>query len=156
MLKLNIPGKGEFSFEYLVLDYNGTLALDGVPYDCVYNLLKELSKKLKIYVLTADTFGNVSKYADKLSAEVKILATNPISQAKDDIVKELGVNKTIAIGNGKNDEKMLKSSALGIALIQIEGLAKDTLLTSDIIYTSICDALQALINSKRLVASLRI
>ena len=155
MLKLNIPGRGEFSFEYLVLDYNGTLALDGVPYDCVYNLLMELSKKLKIYILTADTFGNVARYADKLSAEVKILTTGPISQAKDDIVKELGTDKTIAIGNGKNDEKMLKSSALGIALVQIEGLAKDTLLTSDIIFTSICDALQALINSKRLVASLR-
>ena len=156
MIEIKIPGFKNLTIEYLVLDYNGTLALDGVPYECVYQLLAKLSKKLDIYILTADTFGNVSKYAKKLSSEVKILSEMPISEAKNNFVINLGKENTIAVGNGKNDEKMLKTAALGIGLIQKEGICKDSLLQADIVYNSICDALSSILNIKRLVASLRI
>ncbi len=156
MIEIKIPGFKNLTIEYLVLDYNGTLALDGVPYECVYQLLEKLSKKLKIYILTADTFGNVSKYAQDLHSEVKILKELPISNAKNNFVLKIGQENTIAIGNGKNDEKMLGTAALGIGLIQKEGICKDTLLQADIVYNSICDALLSLLNIKRLIASLRI
>ncbi len=155
MIEIRIPDDKNLEIEYLVLDYNGTLALDGIPYDCVFSLLKKLSQNLKIYILTADTFGNVTKFKDKLSAEIKILKETPISLAKEKFVTKLGEKYVIAIGNGKNDEKMLDKAALGIALIQKEGISKDTLLKADIIFSSICDALKAILKPKRIVASLR-
>jgi soluble P-type ATPase len=155
MIEINIPGLNSFEFENLVLDYNGTLALDGIPYDCVYGLLELLSKNLNIYILTADTFGNVSRFADKLHSEVVILKSLPISNAKSEFVQKIGKEKTIAIGNGRNDEFMLQNAALGIGLIQKEGISTQTLKSADIIFVSICDALNAILHPKRLIAGLR-
>ena len=61
----------------------------------------------------------------------------------------------VAIGNGRNDGPMLKAAALGIALVQQEGGAVETLLSADIVSTSILDALDLLSHPQRLVATLR-
>ena len=156
MLTFNINGIGEINIEYIVLDYNGTIAKDGVPIDGVSKLLKELSKDVKIYILTADTFGNVSKYAKDLYAQVSILSQTPISKAKNDFVVKLGKDKIIAIGNGRNDALMLNSAVIGIGLMQKEGISKETLLNSDIIFYDINDALNAILHPKRLIASMRL
>jgi hypothetical protein len=47
MIKINIPGKDEIlELEHLVLDFNGTLALDGKIKPGVGELLSELSRIL--------------------------------------------------------------------------------------------------------------
>jgi soluble P-type ATPase len=61
----------------------------------------------------------------------------------------------VSIGNGRNDQLMLKASALGIAVILAEGIAAETLLASDVVCTSIIDALDLLRNPLRLTATLR-
>ena len=58
--------------------------------------------------------------------------------------------------NGRNDALMLKNAVIGIGLMQKEGISKETLLNSDIIFYDINDALDAILNPKRLIASLRI
>jgi len=58
MIEIDIPGFGPLKLENLVLDYNGTLAVDGVLIGGVGERLSVLSKKLTVYVITADTFGN--------------------------------------------------------------------------------------------------
>jgi soluble P-type ATPase len=70
-------------------------------------------------------------------------------------VSKLGVNRVVAIGNGHNDRKMLKAAALGIALIQVEGGAVETLVSADVVALNILDALELLRNPKRIVATLR-
>jgi soluble P-type ATPase len=59
------------------------------------------------------------------------------------------------IGNGNNDSEMVKNAILGIAIIGDEGCATPTLLQSDISCTNIADALELLLNEKRLIATLR-
>ena len=54
-----------------------------------------------------------------------------------------------------NDRKILSAAAVGIALIQREGGAAETLASADVVSTSILDALEFLRNPKRLVATLR-
>jgi soluble P-type ATPase len=49
---------------------------------------------------------------------------------------------------------MLKAAALGIALVQLEGGAVETLVSADIVSTSILDALDLLSHPQRLVATL--
>ena len=70
-------------------------------------------------------------------------------------VKDLGSSNVIAIGNGKNDVLMLKESALSIGIIQAEGAFYQVVNYSQVICTSINDALSLLINPKRLLATLR-
>jgi len=75
--------------------------------------------------------------------------------AKKNHIQNSDSNHVIAIGNGRNDRLMLKEAALGIALIQEEGASAESILAADLVCKPVNDALDLLINSKRLVASLR-
>ena len=55
MMTIEIPDYKTLELEYLVVDYNGTLAVDGEIRDGVKERLSRLSKDFTIYVLTADT-----------------------------------------------------------------------------------------------------
>ncbi len=61
MLTLDIPGRKPVEAEHLVLDYNGTLAVDGCIIQGVADRLKKLSSVIRVHVLTADTFGTAEK-----------------------------------------------------------------------------------------------
>ncbi len=60
-----------------------------------------------------------------------------------------------AIGNGRNDRLMLAACALGIGVYGGEGIAAETIAASDIVVQDIGAALDLLLQTKRLVASLR-
>ncbi len=57
MIDVTIPGYGALRLDYLVLDHNGTLAVDGILAPGVREGLEKLAEKLEIFVVTADTFG---------------------------------------------------------------------------------------------------
>ena len=52
MIEVNIPGFGDLALEHLVLDYNGTLALDGKLLPGVTEVLGALEKELAIHIVT--------------------------------------------------------------------------------------------------------
>jgi soluble P-type ATPase len=57
MINIDIPDYQNIEAKHLVLDYNGTLAIDGKLIDGTRQLLELIGRKLSIHVLTADTFG---------------------------------------------------------------------------------------------------
>jgi soluble P-type ATPase len=73
MLEIEIPGYKILHLEYLVLDYNGTLACDGQLLPGVEPRLRQLSRQLKIHVLTADTFGTVQEALAGVPVEISVL-----------------------------------------------------------------------------------
>ncbi len=155
MLELSIPGFGTFSVSCLVLDYNGTIACDGVPIQKVNSILEELSRSLSIHVLTADTFGNVRQELLCTACDVTVIGKDKQTEAKADYIRKLGAANVVAIGNGRNDVLMLREAALGIAVIQTEGAAVEALLAADLVTNSIQDALELLLYPLRAVATLR-
>jgi soluble P-type ATPase len=155
MIKIEIPGFKTINVEHLVLDFNGTLAIDGLFIEGVIGQLVQISFNLKVHVLTADTFSSVQNELRGLPISIKILETTEQDKQKSDYVKKLGSENVIAIGNGKNDVLMLKEAALSIGIIQAEGAFAQIINHSQIICTSIIDALSLLINHKRLLATLR-
>lgn len=155
MISIDIPGYKTIEIEHLVLDYNGTLAVDGKLIDGVRSLLHQLSEQLEIHVLTADTFGSSARELEGVNCSLKILDATAQDQQKEIVVQQLGKGKVVAIGNGFNDALMLKSAEIGIVLIQAEGAAAKTLLNADIVCPNIIDALNLFIHPKRLVATLR-
>ncbi|MGZ4955505.1 MAG: HAD family hydrolase [Methylobacter sp.] len=155
MISIDIPGFNKLGLTYLVSDYNGTLAVDGQLLPGVADILTALAPVIKIHVITADTFGLARSQLDGLPVELTIVPIESQAKTKLQFVTELGADTVVAIGNGRNDRKMLKAAAVGIALIQREGGSAKTIVKSDIICTSVIDALALLLNPKRLIATLR-
>jgi len=155
MLQINIPGGKRFELDHLVLDFNGTLALDGHLKQGVPPRLKQLSEVLKIFVLTADTHDSVHHEMNGLPCKVHVIPTDNQDEEKVKFIRKLGVEKTVCIGNGLNDRLMLKESQLGILVIQEEGIVTPSLLSSDVVCQTIADALDLLLKSDRLRATLR-
>jgi soluble P-type ATPase len=155
MLEIEIPGYGTLKLADLVLDYNGTLARDGELMAGVEDRLNTLSARLTIHVLTADTFGKASSRIAHLPCKLSVLGAGDQAKDKRDYVKRLGSDRTVAIGNGMNDRLMLHEARLGIAVLESEGTAVETLLSADIVATTILNGLDLLLYTKRLVATLR-
>lgn len=155
MITVQIPGFRELRLEHLVLDYNGTLAVDGILLPGVSDALKEVSGLLEVHVITADTFGKVHAQLGGLPLNVSILPSEQMDKSKLEYCRKLGLDRTVAIGNGRNDREMVKHVALGIAVIQGEGAATETLTSSLVVTTNIVNALQLLLQPLRLVATLR-
>jgi len=155
MIAIQIPGFRSIELHHLVMDYNGTLAIDGQLIEGVAERLEKLSTQIQIHVITANTFGRVKEQLRGFPVEMVILEGPDQARQKYDYVASLGANQTVAIGNGRNDRAMLKLSVLGMVTIQKEGAAIETIQAADVIVHDINDALDLLLNPLRLVASLR-
>ena len=155
MIEADIPFFGELRLEHLVLDFNGTLAEDGSLLPGVRETLSALAEKLKVHVLTADTFGKVRHEMAGLPCELIVLGSEEQAQVKANYVERLGASRVVCIGNGRNDKKMLESAALGIMVIQKEGAASECVASSKVLSRSVQEALSLLLNPMRLVATLR-
>jgi soluble P-type ATPase len=155
MIKVSIPGVGTWSLTTLVLDVNGTLAKDGLIPDKVIKKLNKLTKKLNLYFMTADTFGKIEAQKEKLPGQIIKISSFNEAEQKREFVEKVGSETVVAIGNGQNDSLMLATAKLGIAVIGPEGCALKSLLNSDIVVSSIEDAIELLITPKRIIATLR-
>lgn len=155
MVSLDIAAFGALALEHLVLDYNGTLAMDGRLLPGVKSRLDRLTRSLRIHVVTADTFGKARTSLANLDCRLEILASGAEDRAKAAYVRRLGAERVACIGNGRNDRLMLKTARLGVAVIQAEGAAVQTLAAADLVLPSIIDALDLFQKPRRLVASLR-
>jgi P-type E1-E2 ATPase len=155
MLELIIPGFGEVKIKNVVFDLNGTLAVDGLISDETRRQLKEVAKVLELYVLTADTHGTFNKEAEGLPVTGRITSKAIAAEEKLALVEELGAEQTIAVGNGNNDILMLKTAAIGIAVMGEEGASSQAIASADLVVKTTTDALNLLLYPKRLIASLR-
>lgn len=155
MLTLSIPGKGDLTLYYAVLDVNGTLATDGRLIEGVAERLDMLKGQLETHLLTADTHGTLAQIDAALGLTSWRINPGDEAEQKADYVERLGGEYVVAIGSGANDSGMLRASALSIAVLGAEGLCTDTLHAADMLAPSILDALDMLLAPKRIVATLR-
>ncbi len=155
MMVIDVPGHRRLELSHLVLDYNGTLAVDGKLLAGVADALRALAGELRIHVITADTFASAASNLAGLPLSRIRTPHQDQDVAKLDYVRGLGASSVVAIGNGRNDRRMLEAVALGIAVIQGEGAAIKTILAGDLVCTSILDALGLLREPRRLIATLR-
>jgi len=154
-LRIKIPGYGTLELKYLVMDYNGTLAVDGVVVKGVEQAFDMLAADLELHVITADTFGVAAENLDNMPCRLSVLPPGDQAAAKLDYIDRLGAESTVAIGNGRNDRLMLAKAALGICVILEEGAAVETINSADVICPSVLSALGLLLNPLRLTATLR-
>jgi P-type E1-E2 ATPase len=155
MWQIDIPGFKYLEIENLIFDFNGTLAIDGALIPGVKEILTELSQSFHLFIVTADTFGKAAEQAKEIPCKLEILPAGDQAKAKRQMVRKLGQNRCIAVGNGRNDQLMLEEAAIGIVVLQEEGASTATLLHADVVCRTIFDALNLLKYPRRLIATLR-
>jgi P-type E1-E2 ATPase len=155
MISIKIPGFKELKLRHLVLDFNGTLAVDGKLLKGVAEKLNKLATRLEVHIITADTFGKVKAEVKKINCTLEIICGGDQQKQKLAYINKLGADSTAAVGNGRNDQQMLKQASLGIALMQKEGASAETFMVADVVCSDILDALELLENPLRLIATLR-
>ena len=155
MIEINIPGRGSLRLEHLVTDVNGTLAIDGQLIPGVAKQISSLRDRLTIHLLTADTHGQQALIDQQLNLTAVRIQPGNESEQKAEYVRQLGAETVVAVGQGANDANMLKEAALGICIMSQEGIATETLLSSDLVMPNISAALELLDKPLRIIASLR-
>jgi len=155
LIHLDIPGWGTIELEHLVLDLNGTVALDSEVIPGVAERLAALAACLAVHLVTADTHGRARESGERLRVRLLHIAPGDEAGQKQALVERLGAERVTAIGNGVNDARMLSAAALGIAVLGPEGLAVEALQAADVVVGRIEDALDLLLHPRRLVATLR-
>ena len=155
MIDIAVPGRGHYSIENLVLDLNGTIALDGKIIGGVKERLITLSKDLTIIVVTADTNKNANKLLKGLPVTVCTIEESREREQKARLVREKGEEVTVCVGNGSNDVSMLRESVIGICIVGREGASSEAMMAADLVVPSINDALELFLKPHRMKASLR-
>ncbi len=155
MIKIEIPGAKPLKLTKLVLDFNGTIALDGILIKGVKEGIVSLANHLEIHLLTADTFGTVRQQCNSLPLQIEILKTDDHVKEKAAHLCQLGSEQAVAIGNGANDICMLQEAALGILVVGPEGCFGKAVSSADIVVNSIFAAFGLLENPQRIVATIR-
>jgi P-type E1-E2 ATPase len=155
MLEIVIPTCGQLRLEYLILDVNGTIALDGALMLEVGERLSRLKEQLEPWLVSADTQGTLAALALDLGVTARRLQAGNEAAQKAALVEELGADQVVAIGNGANDAAMLRRATLGIAVLGNEGLATACLTAADVVVPNIEAALDLLLFPRRLLATLR-
>ncbi len=155
MIEVMVPGCGNYTFKHLVLDVNGTIAVDGQLIDGVLKRISLLRSKMEVHLLTANTHGQQDKIDHYLNLSSVRLTKGGEANQKAQFVRELGKEYVAAIGQGANDAEMLKTAQLGICVLSEEGTAKSALDACDLLCPNIHSALDLFENPLRMIASLR-
>ena len=151
-ITVKFPHRTDITITHLVLDFSGTLATDGTLLPGVAKRLAVIAKRVKIIVLTADTYGTVVKSLKGKPCSVHVVQTG---RQKAKFIKQIGAENVIAIGNGQNDVKMICDAVIGIAVIGDEGASGDVVRAAKVVVQNICTALDLVLNPIRLAATLR-
>lgn len=155
MKSFYIPGLGELDIEYIIFDYNGTIAVDGKLIEGLAEKIQRLTRDYSVYILTADTFGTVEAECEDLDVTVKTINSEDVSTYKRKVVESLGDKNAICVGNGYNDIEMFKVAGISICTIQNEGASGKLFLYSDIVTKSIEDAIDIIMSPNKIKATLR-
>lgn len=155
MIKVDIPGRSGLELKYAVFDFNGTMATDGILDKRCIEKMKLLSEKVDIFILSSDTYGTVQKQCENLPVKVKVMSKGNVSIDKMNFVNELGNQNTVCVGNGANDAKMFETAVFSIIIMGDEGCSKKALLNSDVLVRNINDGLDLLLDTNRIIATLR-
>ena len=154
-MRITIPEYKTLEVDTLFLDFNGTIAVDGIIPAGVRQRLILLAEQFQIYILTADTNGNAKEQCEGLPVVLQTFPTGNAREYKKELVKSAGVKRCVAIGNGRNDELMLKEASLSIAIMDREGMYGRLFKEADLCVRSMQDGLDLLLYPNRIIAGLR-
>jgi len=154
MITIQRPGQEPLETDFILIDFEGTLASDRRVHPKAKDKLNLLSKRTKIYILTKGEKENVEETLKKVKAEIIYLTEGKSSQQKLDLLHQVGEKRTVAIGNGIDDALMIEEAGFGICVLSKEGISSETMKKADVLFTDILEALDFLLKPLRQKATL--
>ena len=157
MREINIPNFGIILIKNIIFDINGTIQFQGKISPELILQFDELKNYYKIYLISADTRGNLKEIAKILDVEYIKIEPQGITEAeaKNNALMKLGKEYTVAIGNGNNDALMLKNAVIGIVIIGNEAASFNSIKNCDVAFPDPFSALNFLLDEKIMIATLR-
>ncbi len=112
MILLQRPGQDPLEIEFIMLNFEGTLATDGRVHPKAKDKINLLSKRARIFIFTTGEKESVSAVLRNVKAEVVYLREGDVSREKRDLLQQLGPRRTVAMGSGMSDIEMIQNSGL--------------------------------------------
>jgi soluble P-type ATPase len=154
MIIIQRPGEVPLEIDFILLDFEGALALDRRVHPKAKDKINLLSKRTRIYILTKGVEEDIGEILKKLKVEIIYVKEGKASEQKLDLLRQLGAKRSVAIGNGVDDAPMMEEAGLGICILGKEGASAETLKKADVVVTNILDALDFLLKPLRQKATL--
>lgn len=155
MLRIELPGVGDYTPTHLVSDFTGTLSVDGNLLPGVAEAMDEVAAVLTIHVVTADTMATARQALSGFPCLLRVLDGTNTAREKLRYLHALGPANVLAFGNGRNDRLLLKRAAVGVAVLEAEGCAIEAIEAVDVVVRTIHDAFALIMNPDRIRATLR-
>jgi len=154
MISIERPGQSNLEVDFILIDFEGTLASDRRVHPKAKDKINLLSKRTKIYILAKEEKECVEEALKKVKAEIIYLMEGKSSQQKLDWLHQLGATRTVAIGNGIDDIPMIEEAGFSICIMSKEGTSSEAMKKSDAVFINIFDALDFLLKPIRQKATL--
>ncbi len=154
MITIQRPGRGDLQIEFILIDFDGTLASDRRVHPKAKDKINLLSKRAKIYILTNGEKERVAEALKKVNAEIIYFTEEESFQKKLELLRQLGAIRTLAVGNGVDDGPMIQGAGFGLCVIGKEGASAEAVKNADVVFTDILDALDFLLKPLRQKATL--
>ena len=154
MISIERPGQDNLEIEFILIDFEGTLASDRRVHPKAKDKINLLSKRSKIYILAKEKTELVEERLRKVKAEIAYLTEGEASQKKLDLLRNLGAMRCVAIGNGVDDAPMIEEAGFGICILGKEGTSPEAMKKADVVFMDILDALDFLLKPLRQKATL--
>jgi soluble P-type ATPase len=154
MISVGRPGQSNLEIEFILIDFEGTLASDRRVHPKAKDKINLLSKRTKIYILAKEEKKLVEERLRKVKAEIVYVTEGEASLRKLDLLRKLGAKQCVAIGNGADDAPMIEEAGFGICVLGKEGTSLETMKKADAVFTDILDALDFLLKPLRQKATL--
>ena len=154
MISIARPGQANLEIEFILIDFEGTLAQDRRVHPKAKDKINLLSKRAKIYILTKEEKNLVEEALKRVKAEIVSFMEGEASQKKLDFLRQLGATRTVVIGNGADDVPMIEEAGLGICVLSKEGTFTEAMKRADLVFINILDAFDFLLKPLRQKATL--
>ena len=154
MISIQRPGMEDLDIHFVLIDFEGTLAMDGRVHPKAKDKVNLLSKRATIYILTKSNREKVEETLRKMKAEILYVAEGDSSQQKLNVLQRLGPHQTAVIGNGLDDGQIMEQAGLGMCVIGKEGSSTEAMAKADLVVTHVLDALDFLLKPLRQRATL--
>ena len=154
MISIKRYGLPALEIDFVLLDFEGTIASDRRIHPKVKDKINLLSKHAKVYILACGQKEAAEEILKKVKAETVFFKGGPVSQEKLDFIRRLGPERTAAVGNGADDASMIGEAGLGVCIISKEGTSVETLKQADLVFSDILDALDFLLKPLRQTTTL--
>jgi soluble P-type ATPase len=154
MIHLQRSGQEPLEIDFILIDFEGTLASDCRVHPKAKDKLNLLAKRAKIYILTKEKKEHIEEGLKKVKAEIIYLSEGESSQQKLDLSRQLGTTRMVAVGNGADDGPMMQEAVFGLCVIGKEGASSEAVKNADVVFTDILDALDFLLKPLRQRATL--